>query len=161
MQAKSEVQTGRDLIVKWWNEAWDEGLWAASWKKSLEGLTAAQAAWAPASPVGVRGPRHSIWQIVLHMVFWRENWLARLDGGARPSDEETADLNFPAVTDISEAAWAAARRKFEDSQRRIAAALKERGAEAGPMMYFLPHDCYHFGQINYLRAMQGVASAEG
>ena len=161
MDPKLPVPSGRELVLKWWMEAWNDGLWAASWKRSLEGLSAAQAAWAPASPPGVAGPRHSIWQIVLHMVFWRENWLARLDGGPRPTDEETVTLNFPAVTDISEPAWAAARKRFEDSQHRIASALKERGPVAEPMLHFLPHDCYHFGQVNFLRAMQGAASAEG
>jgi len=161
MDTKLGSPSGRELALHWWMEAWNDGLWAASWKKSLDGLTPSQAAWAPESAAGVSGPRHSIWQIVMHMVFWRENWLARLEGGQRPTDDETAELNFPTISDVTEAAWAGTRRKFEDSQRRVATALKERGAEAGPMMYFLPHDCYHFGQINYLRAMQGVASAEG
>ncbi len=159
--AQATPMTDRELALKWWSEAWTDGLWAASWQKSIDGLTARQAAWAPPSPAGVAGPRHSIWQIVLHMVFWRENWLGRLSGGPRPTDDETAQLNFPAVTDISEQAWAAARRRFIESQERVAAALKNGKAEADPIMYFLPHDCYHFGQINYLRAMQGVKSAEG
>ena len=38
-------QAAREHVMKWWNEAWSEGLWAASWRKSLDGLTAAQAAW--------------------------------------------------------------------------------------------------------------------
>jgi hypothetical protein len=29
----------RDLVTKWWSEAWTEGLWAAAWSKSLDGLT--------------------------------------------------------------------------------------------------------------------------
>ena len=152
--------TDRDLALKWWNEAWTDGLWAASWRKSLDDLTARQAAWAPPSPAGVSGPRHSIWQIVLHMVFWRENWLTRLAGGQKASDDETAKFNFPAITDISEGAWAEAKRRFADTQERVAAALKKPGTEADAVMYFLPHDCYHFGQISYLRAMQGVKSAE-
>lgn len=158
--AAPQPESSRELARRWWQEAWTDGLWAASWKKSLEGFTAAQAAWAPPSPAGVPGPRHSIWQIVLHMVFWRENWLGRLAGGERPTDDETAKLNFPAVTDISEAAWEKTKRRFMDSQERVAAALRGTSADADPMMYFLPHDCYHFGQINYLRAMQGVKSAE-
>jgi uncharacterized damage-inducible protein DinB len=154
------ASTDRELALKWWNEAWTTGLWAAPWNKSVEDLTAAQAAWAPASPQGVAGPRHSIWQIVLHIVFWRENWLGRLAGGSRPTDDETAKFNFPAITDISEVAWADARRRLAESHERIAAALKDRGAEADSVMYFLPHDCYHFGQINYLRAMQGLKPIE-
>lgn len=152
--------TDRELALKWWTEAWNDGLWAAPWRKSIDDLTAPQAAWAPPSTHGVLGPRHSIWQIVLHVVFWRENWLGRLAGGARPTDEETAQFNFPAITDISEPAWAEARGRLADTHERIGAALKNHGAEADSVMYFLPHDCYHFGQVNYLRAMQGLKPIE-
>ncbi len=152
--------TDRALIVKWWSEAWTDGLWAASWSRSLDGLSAARAAWQPPSAPGVGGQRHSIWQLVLHMVFWRENWLGRLKGGAKPTPDEMARLNFPAIADASEAAWAAARERFADTQNRIAAALRDGGPAADPVMYFLPHDCYHFGQINYLRAMQGLKPIE-
>ena len=40
----------RDHVVSWWNEAWRSGLWAASWEKSIADLSAAQAAWSPATP---------------------------------------------------------------------------------------------------------------
>ncbi len=152
--------TDRELISKWWNDAWTEGLWAASWQKSLDGLTAAQAAWSPPSAPGVTGERHSIWQFVLHMVFWREAWLRRLATDQRTTPEERATLNFPIITDKSEAAWAEARRRFEETQTKIAAALKTPSPAADPIMYFLPHDAYHFGQINYLRAMQGLKFIE-
>ncbi len=151
------MPTDRELITKWWNDAWTEGLWAASWSKSLDGLTAAQAAW---SPPGTLGKRHSIWQLVLHMIFWRENWLNRIDGRPKATPEETAQRNFPEVTEKSEAAWKAVRDRFELTQAQVAAALKTRGPEAHTMIYFLPHDCYHFGQINYLRAMQGLKPIE-
>jgi hypothetical protein len=53
----------RPALVKWWYEAQAEGLWAASWAKAVAGLTPQQAAWTPAPG------RHSIWQIVEHIVF--------------------------------------------------------------------------------------------
>lgn len=147
----------RDLILKWWNDAWTEGLWAASWSKSVEGLTAAQAAW---SPPGTLGKRHSIWQLVLHMVFWRENGLRRIAGEPKSTPEDIARLNFPELSDTSEAAWMEARRRFKGTQDRITAALESKSPEADLIMYMLPHDCYHFGQINYLRAMQGLKPIE-
>ena len=63
------MTTDREFISGWWNEAWTEGLWAAPWGKSLEGLTAEQAAWRAPSEPGVDGERHSIGQNVLHVVF--------------------------------------------------------------------------------------------
>jgi len=151
------ASTDRELIVKWWDAAWNEGLWAAAWGKSLESLTAEQAAWAPAE--GGAG-RHSIWRIVLHMTFWRESWIRRAATGQKPTDAEIAAGNFPEVTDRSEAAWVAAKKRFEKTQSGVAAALRSGTVESEPMMQFLPHDSYHFGQINYLRAMQGLKAIE-
>ncbi len=152
----------RELIVKWWNEAWAEGLWAAAWCKSVEGLTAEQAGWRPPSAPGVEGSRHSIWQNVLHVVFWRESWLRRVDSGQKPSKEEMAIGNWPQV-DGSEAGWAEARRRLTETQERIGAALADPSLSEehfGALAYFVPHDCYHFGQINMVRGMLGMKAIE-
>lgn len=148
------MDTGREQISKWWGEAWDAGLWAASWKASLDGLSAQEAAWSPAPG------RHSIWQLVAHMIFWRESWLRRAKGAARPTKEEIDRGNFPAPAQPTEPAWLALRGKFEESQKAVGDVLKETDAASDPMIYFLPHDCYHFGQINYLRAMLGKPPIE-
>ncbi|HYF14833.1 MAG TPA: DinB family protein [Phycisphaerales bacterium] len=153
-------QSDRELILTWWNEAWNEGLWAAAWGKSVEGLTAQQAAWRPPSAPGVTGERRSIWQIVLHLVFWREASLHKLATGEKPSEEEIARGNFPAITDVSEAAWADAKRRFAESHRRIAEILGDESRDIGRLLYLLPHDAYHIGQINTLRAMQGLKPIE-
>lgn len=153
----------RELVRKWWSEAWTEGLWAAAWSKSLDGLSPQQAAWAPPSAPDVEakpGDRHSIWQIVLHMIFWRETWLKRLAGHPRHTQEEQDRLNFPAVAIVSEAAWEHDKRRFKETQDRVAAAFADARTDISAFMYVLPHDCYHFGQINYLRAMQGLKPIE-
>lgn len=148
------TMSGAELGLKWWRDAWSEGLWAAGWKSSLEGLTAAQAAWMPAPD------RHSIWQTVLHMIFWREAWLRRESTGERVTTEQRDRLNWPVLTDTSEDAWAATKARFEDTQRKIEARLASGAESVEPMLYFLPHDCYHFGQINANRAMLGLAAIE-
>lgn len=148
------MHTGRELIAGWWDEAWNTGIWAASWSKSIDGLTAAQASWSPAPG------RHSIWKLVAHMVFWRESWIRRAGTGVKPSEDEIARGNFPEIRDQSEAAWSAMRARFEATQRRIGELLKGADSASEPLMQFLPHDCYHFGQINYLRAMQGMKAIE-
>jgi hypothetical protein len=153
--------TERELLQRWWKDAWSEGLWAASWSKSLEGLAAAQAAWSPPSATpAAASQRHSIWQIVMHMVFWREDALARLTGAPKPTPDQLARLNFPAITDVSEPAWAAAKARFADSQTRIGAALADDSLSMDRLKYMLPHDCYHFGQINLIRAMLGLPPIE-
>ena len=35
----SETHMDRAMYTKLWNDAWTEGLWAASWEKSLADLT--------------------------------------------------------------------------------------------------------------------------
>lgn len=153
-------QAAREQVQNWWNEAWGEGLWAAAWGKSLEGLTAEQAAWTPGD---IPGERNSIWQIVLHMVFWRESWLRRValaTKGQKPTKEEIEAGNFPLIAEVSEAGWALARRRLEETQHRVAAVLADSAVDADIIAYLLPHDCYHFGQINYLRAMLGFKAIE-
>lgn len=151
--------TAPQFIAKLWNEAFAQGVWAASWSKSIEGLSAAQASWRPADDTS---RRHSIWQIVLHMCLWREHWLRKLAGQTTPKEVLERE-NFPAITDTSEGFWAAARARFVESQNRIGAALASDNVtdeQFEAISHFLPHDAYHFGQINYLRAMQGLEPIE-
>ncbi len=148
------------LLATFWNDAAKDGLWAASWPRSLEGLTAQQAAWSPPSAPGVAGKRHSIWTIVSHMCFWREDTLRRLTDPSKPAPAALAAGNFPVPADITEDAWAATRKRFADSQRRIAEALADPKTDTSRLRYMLPHDCYHFGQVNYIRAMLGLPPIE-
>lgn len=148
-------KTDRDLFQQWWSEARDEGVWAAAWPRLVDGLTAAQAAWQPPGRDG--SPRHSVWQIVEHMIFWRENVLGRLDGGHQPTEAELAARNFPRPEgEPTEAAWADARRRLAETHERVAAAVRDRGEAAAVAMSFLPHDAYHMGQIAYVRALLGL-----
>jgi len=157
--------SAREFVTKFWSEAFTLGLWAAAWSKSIEGLTPAQAAWQPpdaASLHGQTGARHSIWQNVLHMCLWREHWLRKLKGQTTPKEVLEAE-NFPVIADRSEGAWAATRARFIESQKQIGAALADRtlsDEQFEGIAHFLPHDCYHFGQINFLRAMQGLKAIE-
>lgn len=148
------ARTDRDLVIRWWDEAWNEGLWAGGWNKTLSGVTAGQAAWKP-SP-----DRRSIWQLVLHMIFWREAWLRRIVDGIKASAETIARENFVEVEDASDAAWDETRRRFAETQERMAALFRDSKVPINDFMYVLPHDCYHFGQIGYLRAMQGLPAVE-
>jgi len=144
----------RELLLKMWNDAWETGLWAAAWSKVLADLTPQQAAWKP-------GPdRHSIWQIVAHMVFWRENELRRMASGQAPTDDEIQRLNFPAIQDVTAEAWPQTYQRFAGTQRRIADALNSPTVNLDRVRYLLPHDCYHMGQICYLRALQNMPSVE-
>lgn len=145
----------RGWFLKQWDDAWTEGLWTASWSKSVEDLTPAQAAWKPAPG------RHSIWQIVEHMIFWREDTLERLlTGRGSLPDDELQRRNFPEPPETSKAAWEAALARFRQSHERIAAAIRDPHARLDRIQYLLAHDSYHIGQINLLRALQGIRPIE-
>lgn len=138
-----------NLVAKWWNEAWADGLWAAAWEKSVAGLTPEQAVWQPAPG------RHSIWQIVEHMSFWREHVLRKHADQPGFDDATIAKRNFPQPAAPSADEWEAVCDRFRDTHQRMADALTS-AADLSTLAYLLPHDAYHIGQVNYLRALQGL-----
>ncbi|MEZ6319325.1 MAG: DinB family protein [Phycisphaerales bacterium] len=144
----------RSTLLHLWNAHHAENTWVAAWSKSVAGLTPGQAAWKPAPE------RHSIWQLVHHMVFWREYFVARRRGGATLAAEEIARRNWEEPAEVTDGAWAAALARFESSHAAVAAAIADPSIPFGPFVYPLTHDCYHVGQIMQVRAMQGLAPIE-
>jgi uncharacterized damage-inducible protein DinB len=122
----------------------------------LEGVTAAQAA---AHPIP---GAHSIWEIVLHIAVWERaaNKRANEWKVVNVSDEE----DWPAVTDTSDTAWAAALEELEVTNRTLRETIEtlddsalDRMVEGAPYnAYFMlhgaiQHDLYHAGQIALLK----------
>jgi hypothetical protein len=146
----------KDELARLWDEALTEGVWYAPWQKALDELTPQQAAWKP------QPQRHSIWQLVNHIVFWQDYTL-RAARGAKPSREEFARererRNWEEPAEITEAAWADARDRFMASYRAMKD-LVVSGVPSDRPLYHLLHESYHFGQIMYLRAMQGLEPIE-
>jgi len=139
----------RETAVKLWEKAVGEGLWHVPWGKALEGLSASQAAWKPAPQ------RHSIWQIVNHILFWREYLLREL-AGAPPDDAEIERRNWEEPADASEGAWRETATRFLRSHEEILKALRSNEEAPEKLAPLLAHDSYHVGQIMYLRALQGL-----
>src|SRR5437870_119190 len=107
----------RDDLLQHWTSAWTGGLWAAPWSKGLEDLTPQQAAWQPTSIKGEH--RHSIWQIVNHMIFWREHDLQLL-AGKKISNEEKQRLTFQPTPEPAEATpgnWRATVERFAQTHQ--------------------------------------------
>jgi len=80
--------------------------WQPSLSEALEGLTAAQAAWKPAAG------RHSIWQIVRHLMLWKRGVLSAWDGDP-PDGEQLEAADWKDVAG-SEADWEKDRRTLLD-----------------------------------------------
>ena len=121
----------------------------------LAGVTATQAA---AHPVA---GAHSIWELVLHIIFWEEVSRQRVEGEDRKYEAEDG---WKSVTDTSEAAWQATLGQLRATNHALRGAierlsdeqLKEKAAGQEYSIYFLlhgviQHDLYHAGQIALLK----------
>ncbi len=123
----------------------------------LKGVTAEQAArWRV-------GNSHTCWEIVLHIVCWKDTARRRISGERYvPTDEE----NFPAVTDTSDAAWKKTLAKLKKSHKLLVDAaekLSDRQLDkpfptqrATPYQILhgvVQHDIYHAGQIALMRKL--------
>jgi uncharacterized damage-inducible protein DinB len=125
-------------------------------RELLDGVTAEQAA-ARSIPNA-----HSIWELVNHIIAWEQIARRRLEGEGEIAIPD--EVNFPAVTDTSEAAWQATLQSLDASHRSLRdrikkiddARLEEIAPGASYSIYFLlhgviQHDLYHAGQIALLK----------
>jgi hypothetical protein len=130
----------------------------------LTGLSAAAAARPPSAGV------HSIWEIVLHMTGWTNEVRKRLRGRAA-QDPDGGD--WPAVGEISEEQWAAAKDALFAAHRALAQDVRglnanlldepvldyrDRALGVGLSKYLtlhglVHHTIYHSGQIGLLRKL--------
>ena len=143
----------REHLLKLWTESWEEGIWIAPWKKAVE-ITPAQAAWKPAPE------RHSIWQLVHHVSIWREYTLMKLGEREHPTRDEVMAGNFAAPNAGDEAAWRSAVERLKASHDAMRSMIARPDSDLERLRYHLGHDCYHLGQIMYVRALQGLKAIE-
>lgn len=140
----------RAKLLELWNDMWLEGNWVPSWPDSLKGLTAAEAALV--SDVAC----HSIWQETVHVIYWRNVTLRRLEGSEGPTEEEIERLEFAAPDTVSDEAWAATVVELERTQRELAALVQDETKSIERIIYHIIHDAYHLGRITQIRAKQGT-----
>lgn len=149
------------FLLKHWDESLTGRLWFASWRAALADLTPAQAAWTPAPG------RHSIWQILNHVTYWREVTIRKARGEKTPADDtELARENFRAPPSPTTAAWQQDVARFEAAHAALRALIVDPTTSVDPANtanraeYHLSHDTHHLGQIMYLRALQGLKPIE-
>jgi len=137
-------------------EAWH----GPSLREILAGVTAAQAA---ARPIAAA---HSIWDLVHHITAWEGIVLRRLDG--ETVKDVSSEIDWPPVSEPSEAAWQRALAALEAGNRRLCDAiaqlpderLRERVPGKQDSFYLelhgiVQHDLYHAGQIALLKKALG------
>jgi len=165
------TMTPKDLLLNHLEYTFQREAWQPSLAMAVQGLTATQASWKP-------GPdRHSIWQIVRHVIHWKRATLEAWHG-IQPlfqGREVTARFKEIMRTDWQDASgndaeWQADVRALAEVSQAIqdrAQALDLEsllqpfpGEEWGPavlrVLRMATHDIYHAGQIRYLRALQGA-----
>ena len=108
--------------------------------------------------------RFSIWQHVLHMIFWKEWLIDAMKESEIPSSSKVPfEENWPTIDDISEQAWlktiAELKACEQTLQEAIARVPEEKLTETAEgrdydlafALYNIPmHDAYHAAQIDLL-----------
>jgi uncharacterized damage-inducible protein DinB len=123
-----------------------------SLRELLAGVTSEQAAARPIPNA------HSIWELINHIIAWEQIARRRLEGEGEM--EILDEVNFPPVTDASEAAWQATLQALQESHRGLREGVKKiddaKLEETVPGTRYsnyvllhgvIQHDLYHAGQI--------------
>ena len=128
---------------------------------ALRGVGAAEAAWRPTPR------RKSIWELALHIAYWKYTVRRHLAGEALPRFPRSPS-NFPAMPDpADERAWVRDVALLRDEHQRLvetvqalpARRLAERPAARRRWTYgelvlgIAAHDAYHTGQIQLLKRL--------
>ncbi len=144
------------------DHSFEKESWHVPAGQAVEGLTAAQAAWRP-------GPDHRcIWEVVHHMIYWKE-WALRNLRGERVTGNQPEELHWETDADpADEAGWQAAVSCFRELHREFRAYAESLGDQAlatpqpgrteprAALVYGAAlHDSYHAAQILFFRKLQG------
>lgn len=149
------------------NPAPGKRLWfgGASPLGCLRGVSARKAAWKP-SP-----KRHSIWELTLHLAYWKYAVRRNLEGSASGAFPRSPS-NWPAVpNEADERAWAQDRKLLRSEHESLIAVVRSlapktldkpaKGSGAYRLLDLIHgiimHDAYHVGQIQVLKRMAPAA----
>ncbi|MFO8034229.1 MAG: DinB family protein [Candidatus Bipolaricaulota bacterium] len=151
--------TVRSLLAEQLRHTCESGVWQPPLFVAVEGLSPEQAAWKP-------GPgRHSIWEIVRHLLHWKRFVLELWDG--RQASHDDWERRDWAPFTVEESAWPRDVKELKEMSKEIAqrvADLSDRDLGSTfpywnqPLSVVLAdmasHDAYHAGQVQLLRALQ-------
>ncbi len=134
--------------------------WQAGLYQLVEPLTLEQALWKPAPD------RHSIWEALLHINFWKQFTIAYLRGEQKP-DATAGNWAIPPqhATILDWQNELRRTRLLHEQLREVIANLGDGivDTDSRPSNYvrqIICHDAYHAGQIGLLRVLQGLAPIE-
>jgi uncharacterized damage-inducible protein DinB len=125
--------------------------WFVPLNIAIEGLTAEQASWKDETE------NHSIAQLVNHLIFWNQQYLAKFKG-----DKPTAfnGDNKETFAGLDKASWEASVKQLDEVVTAWEKAIEEADDAklakwSSTIARISTHNAYHTGQIIYIRKMKG------
>jgi hypothetical protein len=140
-------------------QGWGPRSWhGTALKGAVRGITVKEALWRPGHG------RHNIWELVLHMAYWKYAVSRRISGVERGSFPREGSDWIP-VTDPSDQAWKADIRLLYDQHAALLGAVKRLPASrlnhrngskwtpAEQIAGAAAHDLYHTGQLQLIKKL--------
>jgi uncharacterized damage-inducible protein DinB len=152
----------KDMLIKGWDEAYDVEGWYPPLKAALNDLSDGEASWRPEGDAS-----HTIAELVIHLLYYKQRFLHRLEAKAWTAKINTNDESFSAMADVTPSDWYRAVDELQAVHRNIRKKLNEikesdldallPEAPIGEQFFTLiTHDAYHTGQIILIRKLQGT-----
>jgi DinB family protein len=134
--------------------------WQAGLYPQVKDLSLQQALWKP-SP-----DRHCIWEIVLHLNSWKWFAVEVLKGNTIESMKEYNWVKLPESPD--EKKWKEEIERLKSFHEELKSLIKKTDASffdpsnklSNHSREVVYHDCYHCGQIGFIRVLQGIKPVE-
>jgi len=148
---KTTDPASRELLVRLLDEGYSKTGWLdRSLAKALRGVDVREALFRPAPG------RHSTWEQVVHLRYWKHVLLHRIIGdGPVPFGEEGRDW-FPRTRE-DEGEWRRERRRLAEAHRRFRQFVLEKksltSADVDRIVGAALHDVYHAAQIELNRRL--------
>jgi hypothetical protein len=149
--AESPAPTLKSVLLDQLKGTHNEEEWFVPVKIAIEGLTPDQANWKDATD------NHSIAQLVNHLIFWDQQYLAKFKGekpaGFNGDNKET-------FTGTDKTSWETSVKRIDEVLTAWEKAIEQ--ADDAKLAKWAPniaristHNAYHIGQIIYIRKMKG------
>ena len=150
------------LLLKILDEGYNKKAWhGPNLRGSIRGVPASAAAWRPAPD------RHNIWEIVVHVAYWKYAVRRRLRGDKRGSFPLKGSNWFLLPRAPTEEAWGQDLELLAQQHRMLLEAVAEvsqhelhrpalgsKTSNATLIYGIAAHDIYHAGQIQLLKRLQ-------
>jgi len=125
--------------------------WFVPVKVAIEGLTPEQASWKDETD------NHSIAQLVNHLIFWNQQYLAKFKGEKPPA---FSGDNKETFAGLDKATWEASVKQIDEVLSAWEQAIEQTDEAklakwCSTIAKISTHNAYHTGQIIYIRKMKG------